>query len=359
MRVLAVTSWDTPCGIAEYARQLKDALEVINEDTPVRLFPYAQALDPEWVLRQVAGPVPPCDLVWLNHHAALHSRWTPEYIRQLQRMGIPVVATLHDTYAGGEIQPNSPQLRGIWDQANATIVHEPVTDLPGAHLIRQGVPAAAQHPLDYAREEAGWLTGAASRTRAFKAFPQQPVLGTIGFNFPWKNYDRLCKVTRGAGWALVLLSNNATKADEECWRTLNPNTLVVREFLSTRSAVSYLTGCDATAFCYECANTGTSGAIRMGIAARKPVLAFKGCRQFRDLQIAELEVQSHVICWVPDWGRLEWHLRHMVITRIDPATVWLAHRDSWTNQARRYQAIFESTLQGFKQHFPSSSVARS
>ena len=35
--------------------------------------------------------------------------------------------------------------------------------------------------------------------------------------------------------------------------------------------VAALSVCTATAFLYECHNSGTSGAIRLGIAALKPV----------------------------------------------------------------------------------------
>ncbi len=45
-----------------------------------------------------------------------------------------------------------------------------------------------------------------------------------------------------------------------------------------------LSSAEATAFLYTCHNAGTSGAIRQGLAAGRPLLAMSGCRQFRDLE---------------------------------------------------------------------------
>src|SRR5207244_7148682 len=109
-----------------------------------------------------------------------------------------------------------------------------------------------------------------------------PILGTAGFNFPWKNFDRLAQVTAGAGWAYLVCSNNATEADEKRWTKANPYTYVIRGFQPTAAIVGALMGCDATCWPYECANSGTSGAIRLGRAARTPVIAWN-TRQFRDL----------------------------------------------------------------------------
>ncbi len=77
--------------------------------------------------------------------------------------------------------------------------------------------------------------------------------------------------------------------------------LTVKGFVERRSVVAWLTACDATAFLYLNANTGTSGAIRMGIAARRPMLATDPdvCRQFRDLKDVGLSTGSG-ISWLDD-----------------------------------------------------------
>lgn len=330
LRVLLVTSWGTPCGIAEHSALLKASVE--GADPTIEVLPSAAALDPA-ALRSIEG----IDLVHLNHHDGLHSRWTAEYVQQLRAQGVPVVVTYHDTR---ERLADCPKLESFAQQADATIIHEPIDLIRSysrLHYWRQGVPAAAVNPVEYHAtwqrnsQAAGWTY---FHEACIKAFPQQPVLGTVGFNFPWKNYDRLAQLTGEEGWALVILSHNATVEEEARWRASNPSILVVRTFLPQDATVNYLAGCDATAFMYECANTGTSGAIRQGIAARKPVIALSTCRQFRDLLAID------AIDWVHDWSELRVLLHGMVPTRVDPQIHALAEQDSWTRLGAKYAQLY-------------------
>lgn len=334
MRVLLVTSWGVACGISDYGRALKDSVEAA--DPSIAVVGSVEALDPAWALAQAAD----YDLVHLNHHDALHTRWTAEHVRALEAKGVPVVVTYHDTRSGELGSENSDKARQLHAAASAFIVHEPVADLLGAIYWRHGVPAAAQNPHQYYTVGSQTIYGYSTptgitRVECFKAFPQQPVLGTVGFNFPWKNFDRLAQVTAEEGWALVLLSNDATAEDEARWRGLNPSLLCVRAFLGQPTAINYLTGCDATAFMYECANNGTSGAIRQGLAARKPVIARADCRQFRDL----LDEPCGVL-WITDWDGLRRCLQHTAPTAWDPTVSAFAHRDAWSVRGRQHADLY-------------------
>jgi hypothetical protein len=88
---------------------------------------------------------------------------------------------------------------------------------------------------------------------------------------------------------------------------------------------------------YECHNTGTSGAIRLGIAALKPVYALKGCRQFRDL----IEEYPYGCTWASSWGTLEAWLRGASTVDRSYGCNQIAVRDSWTRQATAYAIIFQ------------------
>lgn len=331
LRVLLVTSWGVPCGIAEHAKLLKASVEAA--DPGISVLPSAPHLDPN-----VGIDTDVIDLVHLNHHDGLHSRWTPEHVWYLRNRGLEVVVTYHDTR---ERLSDCPKLQALSQVASSTIVHEPVEGLKAIYW-RQGVPAPAQDPAIYTRiaGHAEWIDGRRILyPTPWKAFPQQPVLGTCGFNFPWKNYDRLAQVTGEEGWALVILSNNATEADEARWCALNSSILVVREFLTQDQVVNYLAGCDATAFMYECANTGTSGAIRQGIAARKPVLALQTCRQFRDLYQDTMGVW-----WVGGWDSLRDTLQGRrglePGVAIDLDTHTLAHAESWDKLGASHAQLY-------------------
>jgi hypothetical protein len=163
----------------------------------------------------------------------------------------------------------------------------------------------------------------------------------MGFDFPWKNFLRLAEETAKAGWAYVLLSHDMTDERAAEVKRLNPSSLVVREYLDTPTCVNYLAGCDATAFLYECANTGTSGAIRMGLAARKPVLAFSGCRQFRDLWQVEQECVPHTgIRWVNDWSEFAYVLVSVRPGAWDSHVTNLATNDSWQRRGRDHAELY-------------------
>lgn len=319
MKIWAVTSYGTACGIAAYAESLQDALQQVAPS--IHLLPDASWLDPESLLDALEQTTPETfpDVVWLNHHKGLHSRWHEGKIAQVQDQGIKVVATVHDTQ--GEAPPDAV-VAALYQTADACVVHEPCVGLERATYLRQGVPAySPPNAPPYALD--------------------RPWLGTVGWNFPWKGFDQLAQVTGACGWGLLILSNDATLADMQRWQEKNPHCSAISGYLSTGRIVSELARCDATAYCYRCANTGTSGAIRLGMAARKPVIAFRECRQFRELRLLDTALAIH---WCGGFEDLPWMLAQVPIQRCDPGIVALAHLDSWTNQARVYAELFNRVV---------------
>lgn len=335
MRVLIVSSWNTQCGIAEHSAMLAEAVRAANPE--ISVFVSAEALDPAYEIAWRSF-----DVVHLNHHDALHSRWGLSDVAALRDRGIPVVVTYHDTRSGLPGAENSDKLKGLAKLANATIVHEPVADVPEATYWRQGVPAPAIDPLRYISPRAPYRVSPDLRAPGFKDYPQQPVLGTVGFNFPWKNFDRLARETADLGWALIILSTNATREDGRRWMAINPHCHVEIGHLKTPDIVEWLAGCDATAFPYECQNNGTSGAVRLGIAARKPVLLFKGCRQFRDL--LEWDVTQLHFRWCDDWVDFRRQLGYITPAPWDPRMTEIAELDAWEKVGARYAGLYQALV---------------
>ena len=326
MRVLLITTWGTACGIAEHSRELKAAVEAA--DPAIEIVPDVRALDPHAFWTD-ARELP--DLVHLNYHAALHARWTPAQITRL-RAHVPVLVTYHDTGV-----PNSDQCRSVAAAASAVVIHEPAEDLPGAHYWRMGVPAPASPILFVARTRSR-LTA----NHCFKAWPDQPVLGSIGFPFPWKHFDLLAEITREIGWALLLIAPTATPEQVAHWQAINPDSYIRTDFVPAREALSLLTGCDATAFPYVCHNTGQSGAILQGIAARKPVLAFSTCRQFRALVE---DPRVHGVWWAETVEELRDGLATVPITGKPFAPmVALAEQESWARLGRKYAGLYRELV---------------
>lgn len=316
MRVALVTTWETACGIAEHSAYLKETVEAA--DPGIEIVPLPEALDPA----AIEGTAHQYDVLHLNYQAALHSRWTPERIRHWQG---PVMVTYHDTGV-----PNSDQCRAICAAADAFVVHEPYDDLEGnGRYWRMGVPAwTTPYVIDRRPEQ--WSQG-------------RPTLGTVGFPFPWKNYDELARVTAANGWAFLVIAPTATMEQQIRWHDLNQCCQVIPEFLDRRQVVAQLAGCDATAFCYTCANTGQSGAVLQGIAARKPVIAFSSCRQFRALNHDDRGCEA--IWWCQTFEQVGMSLREIPIQRCDPATIALAEQDSWAKLGVKYAALFREPVQ--------------
>jgi len=316
MRVLLVTTWGTACGIAEHSAMLTDAVE--QADPSIDMLPDVAALDPAHV------DVTEVEVVHLNYHAALHSRWWPEHIAQLRRR-VPVVVTYHDSGV-----PNSDQCKAIVDAADAAVVHEPFDDLPAekTRYWRMGVPEWTRPPQSLRDDK--------------------PLLGTIGFPNAWKNYDALCDITKAAGWDLLLLAPGATVEQVAEWQRRQPEVIVHPEFVERAKAISLLAGCDATAFLYTCAFAGQSGALLLGIAARKPVLALSSCRQFRALY--EDTLGHRAIRWYENFDQITFGLELLAsipsTQKRDTHRIrQLAKKESWQRLGAKYAQLYREVAQ--------------
>lgn len=280
---VALVSSEGQCGIAEHSRALIQHVGAADREIGISI--NADWLDPQ----QFPGPTL-FDVVHLNYHRGLHSRWTPEVIARYAPT--PFVITFHDTY---EHQPDDlpwrllelPNVRGM-------VVHEPcdlsgdagpvITDLSVAGE-REGIYHPDRKKVHYWRQPVPERPGIVTPYPHVFDGPWRPTLGTLGFDFPWKNYDLLAGVTGQLGWNLRVIGQVTPERQAEL-RALNPRTHF-DGYVDTGYAVAALESCDATAFLYTCANSGTSGAIRLGIAAGRPLVAAWNCRQTRDLQMLD------------------------------------------------------------------------
>ncbi len=314
MRVALVSS-DGRCGIAEHSNMLVQSVQAA--DPGVEFVRDAAWLNPD----NFHARADEYDVLHLNYHRGLHSQWTPG---RLNNCASKVVITFHDTY---DVQPDRLPWE-LCDIADAFIVHEPC-DLEkhgNVYYWRQGVP----EPSD---PEHG-------ATRNY-GHPFYPVVGTCGFAFPWKGFELLCDAANSVGWGVRILSHNATDEQVADWKARNPRVWVSREYLTTDQLISQLLHCDATAFLYSCANSGTSGAIRLGIAAGKPLLATHGCRQFRDLEDIDCESPAWVDTTVQNVADT---LENLLLQRFDPIIVALRERDSWRHLGKRYATLYRSLV---------------
>lgn len=314
MKILLVSTWQEPCGIAEHAEMLTEAVHAADSEIQFCVSP--EMLDPS-----VTWPFVPW-ILHINYHDALHSRWQPETILRAKQLGCKVLVTLHDSGT-----PNSEHAKAICAAADYFVVHEPYDDLPGqGEYLRMGVPAWAG-AWEINHSGGGWSDG-------------RPVLGTVGVNLGFKCYDKLAEVTKECGWAFRLIAPQATKDDVDRWLAINPHSAITPEFRPRKEVLQTLAGCDATAFTFVCHNTGQSASILQGVAARKPVIALSTCRMMRALYLDPLGRES--IRWCETFEDVAKTLRHLPIQRVDPAITALATQESWLPVGQRYAAIYRS-----------------
>lgn len=312
LRVRLVTTWGKACGIASHSEELKAWVEAADPD--IRIEPWSD-LHPASL-----AAAPSADLTWLNFHAALHSQWTPAAITNARRFG-PIGVTYHDTGV-----PNSDQCLGVVGAADAAIIHEPCGDLidDKIHYWRMGVPLNQ----GLVGERTSWHYA-------------RPMLGTVGFDFPWKCWGELAEASAAVGWGLLICTPAMTAEHEADLATRNP-WLVVRRDLPAWRVIADLHTCAATAFTFSCANTGQSGSILQGIAAGKPVLAFRHCRQMRALYDDPLGRQA--IRWCDSFQDVAETLQRLTLGRWDGATVALAQQDGWLGLGQKYAGLFRELV---------------
>jgi len=313
MKIHLVTSPRERCGIREYGKFLMPSL----------------AGDPEVQITEFPNPeanelgTPEADIIHLNHHAALHASWTMERVKAYQKLGYKVCVTQHDTFEDFGVMLE----RGFTDfrEADGLVVHEEVTGLVGSstypngtniHCIPQGVLPAMD-------------TGAAVAKKT---------LGTVGFDFPWKNYNMVARVTKEAGWVLLLIAPEMTQERVEEIKTINPESIVITSWVSAEDAVVLLAGCTATGFLYSTGNSGTSGAIRLGIAARRPMVAFQS-RQNRDL------MSNDAIRWVSSEKEAVEQLGFWQGYGPCYSMEVLAEEQSWTNAGKQYKQVWLNAME--------------
>jgi len=315
MKLTVVTPWQTACGISEFGRHLTEAIKGADPAIEIEI---VSDLHPHALLYRPDAHLP--KLILLNYHAALLSQWHPAHLQEARDRGSKVMVVWHDSGV-----PNSAQCKALHAVADAFVVHEPVEDLAGALYWRMGI---SELPLN------------SIRPVGFKQWAEQPVLGTIGFPFGWKVQIEAAKIAARAGWAFLCICPTADDSYVSALREANRHSYIRTDFVEHEEALSLLSGCDATSFCYVTNGAGQSGAITLGIAARKPTFALSTCRQMRSWYLDPLGRQA--IRWCETFEEFYAGLiRVPLTTRSDALTVALAEQNGWSRWGERITALLK------------------
>lgn len=245
MRVGLLTTYNEPCGLAEYAKCLVKSANGVEFTILDR---------DKWNLQDILNGE--FDILHVNHEWQLFGWLTKSYIEQVKATGKKVMMTLHSSCSDN---------RNEYTQAfDRVIVHEKTTD--GFTHIPMGIVE-----LEYQ-----WLD---------RDYPLYRTVGTSGFPIWHKRFVDIAaaaKMVRKHCFIVAPASRHAdTYAVERQVMAVNPDTEYVTEYLPQRDVIINLNATDVLV--YAMGNgPGISGSVRMGLAAKRPIVLTR-CQQFHDL----------------------------------------------------------------------------
>ena len=318
MRVLHLSTWNRPCGIATYCGNLVrslDGLGIRNDVYPLephlwRTFTAADIVD---LQADIAEQSRRYDVVHIQHehgffgHAVSYKAAARNYgslLRQLRAAGTPVVTTFHTEPLGfGEHgrRTLSPQklLRnvnrrlawkhhvsgcfGVGPLDAKAVVHTPTTRRA---LIKQGMPDGAVHVVEHGclPQRQAWQNPAAAKEEL--GLPVDSVLLTMfGFIGRYKGHDvavrALAKLPER--FHLAICGGAHPEADDDFLDKLLKlvrhlgieDRVTITGWLSVDAADVYYAATDICLAPYVDPNLSASGAITWALASGKPTIGSK------------------------------------------------------------------------------------
>lgn len=296
--VVWVPSWGSPCGVAEYAAHLVDAM-------PRRPTVTAAAPDPGRVR-----------LLHVQHHDGLFDEVElTATVLACRGAGVPVVVSEHAVSGRAHAWERDASALVAATEAGAAALG---ARWPGARVVHLPLGCPTWFPL---------------RKRG-----RGTVIGAFGFLEPHKGFWALLDVLRQLdGSELVLFSYARSREVEKRWEAAAAGLAVrrVRQFLPVAEVARRLAAeADILAFWYdEVAHAAGSLAVRVGLATGVPVLA-SPTSWFRDVRDATYQPDS-----LADGVRRlleDTPMRHAVTA----AARSYCHEHNWSRTAERHLALW-------------------
>jgi hypothetical protein len=260
MKIALFTSGDERCGIAEYGKNLQNSIQQLKPDI-------------EWLnyyhnnpdISSPVGRFKETDIVVINYEPGLFTWLTASTIRGWKSYGKKMVLILHTSHEGD----NRTEFTNTFDRV---IVHEKTQD--GFTYIPMGIT-----DIDFEESNKSGNICDFIRIDTIR-------IGTAGFPFNWKGFHPLAIACQRFGFQFRCIMPESRHVDIEPMRKVileaNPSAEIITDWLPEREVIQKLHDCHVNVFAYEGGNLGISGAVRLGIAAKRPLVISK-CRQFRDL----------------------------------------------------------------------------
>lgn len=268
--VLAVPSWDRPCGVAEYSKGLRRGLQALGVETVVA----RDGDDLVRLARELAAGV-----VHVQHE---YSLWDPFALRRqamaLLRAGVRTVATVH------ALAPVPEHNAVLADCFQALVVHAPAMRSEACAVLQ--VPAQRVHVIPMGART--WEEGDRAALRARLGLDGAPAIGFVGFFYPQKGILELVRAARELRrtlpglrcliFASVAANEGSRRYREEVASRLAAEGLLGEAefhegFLPEGELVQRLAALDAIVLPYaEYPARQLSAAVRTAISACRPIV---------------------------------------------------------------------------------------
>lgn len=255
IKVALVTTWSPErCGVATYAEELITHVKQSNPDIEFEVI--GRPFDVSVVDR-----VRDADIVHYNHVFALFEAVKESHISTLSAMGKKTVVTWQESTSD-----NRHQLTEAFDRV---VVHQKTND--GYAHIPSGI-------WDICLCTECWPIGSHDKYDNF--------IGMAGFPFAFKHFNLGARIAHTLGMKLLAFIPASHHVDASIVaadiNSICPGSTVITEFVHQTEIIHELSRCEFTMFPHDHAGGGISGSVRLGIAARRPVIISRAGR-FTDL----------------------------------------------------------------------------
>ena len=246
-KVILISNWDLQCGNAEYARDLKKELEKEFEVTGL----------PGNMNVVRSSMTSFSETVIVNWHPTRVSINVDD-VRWLKKMNKRVIIILQNSFRG----PVDVRAGSMLLEADVVVGHEEM-EFEGTGVRYQSIP----HGIVEVEE--------------LPAIYPTPCIGTAGFPFPWKRFDVVAEAAKKFNTRCRMIAPRSDQLDTDLFMEgiaghIGPLANIYRSWLPAQQVVSMLAECWANIFWFTSYSPedqlGQSGSVRLGIAARRPVI---------------------------------------------------------------------------------------
>lgn len=317
MRILHVSTWNMPCGIATYCGNLVRALDdrgLRNDVYPIapHIWRSLVAGDVADLLADIAAQARGYDLVHVQHehglfgHAVSYKAAARNYgsiLRGIRAAGTPVVTTFHTGPLGSGPAPRRFSLSaaikawgrriawrkhvsrcfGMQAESAVAIVHTPVTRRA---LIRRGIPAAAVHVIPHGCLPQRDLRLDSLSAKGRLGLPHSSVLVTMfGFVGSYKGHDIAVRTLARLPdrFHLAICGGAHPESNDRAFATVLrlvkklglDRRVTITGWLPEEMAGLYAAATDVCLAPYRDDTLSASGAITWALAAGRPIVASK------------------------------------------------------------------------------------